>query len=57
MRTMPERGCYEVDPRLVADAIVARILGRSAAPRPDDPQKECSNPASSPLASTNTASG
>jgi hypothetical protein len=57
MRTMVEQGSYEVDPRVVADAILARILGRAIVPRSLGSQKECSNPESRPLASVNTASG
>jgi hypothetical protein len=54
---MPEQGPYEVDPRLVADAILARILDRRVVLGRVDSQKECSKPESPPLASVNTASG
>jgi hypothetical protein len=54
---MLELGAYEVDPRLVAEAILARIRGRAIAPGSVESQKECSNPESTPLASANTASG
>jgi hypothetical protein len=50
-----ERGEYEVDPQAVADAIVERLRGLAAASsHPDEPQKECSYPDSSPSASVNT---
>jgi hypothetical protein len=58
MRKMVEQGSYEVDPRLVADAILARTHGWAIVPnRVVALQKECSNPESRSLASANTASG
>jgi hypothetical protein len=58
IKRMLEQGSYEVDPRRVADAIIARMLGQ--APLPPglrELQNECSNPSSLPVASTNAAAG
>lgn len=64
IKTRLEQGRYEVDPRRVADAIIARLAGDTwpswatnwSLAQPGL-QKECSKPPSSPSASPNTAAG
>ena len=48
-----EKGEYRVDPVAVADAMLRRLLGTTEL----SAQNECSNPDSSPSASTNTTPG
>lgn len=56
IKTMIEQGKYEVDPRRVADAIIARLLGAAGPIVPAvDLQNLCSNPASGSGAPANTA--
>jgi hypothetical protein len=56
-KTRVEPGRYEVDVRLVADAILARIMAPAGPPPDVGAQRACSKPVSSPSASTKTASG
>jgi hypothetical protein len=55
IKTLVDQGRYHVDPRLVADAVMARWFGSLAG----DwwPQSECSNPSSSPSQSRNRTPG
>lgn len=46
IKTMVAQGRYQVDPHLVADALIARLLARAGAGGPPA-QSECSNPSSS----------
>ncbi len=55
--TRVEQGEYQVDVRLVADALLARIMAPGALPAAVNPQRACSKPVSLPSASTKTASG
>jgi hypothetical protein len=48
---------YRVDPYVVADAILRRAMMREGAWMPGPSQIECSKPASSSSASTNTRPG
>ena len=58
MKRRVEQGRYEIDVRLVADAILARIMAPPGRlPAAIDPHRACSKPFSSPGASRNTASG
>jgi hypothetical protein len=54
IKTLVAQGRYEVDHRLVADAVMARLFGVGGG---GGLQSECSNPASSASASTKHASG
>lgn len=56
--TRVRQGRYEVDARRVADAILIRIMASPGAAVPSAlTHRECSKPASSPSASSKTASG
>ena len=57
LKRLVAEGRYEVDSRLVADALIARVFGGPLAGFAAWSQNECSKPASGPSQSTNLASG
>ena len=56
IKNQVQQGGYRIDSQLVAEAILVRMLRKSAAEvRAAEAQSECSKPSSVPAASTNAA--